>query len=50
MGAFYADDITVNVDSLEDYISKLTTWEDTMEGRGLRVNMKKAKLMVLKSV
>ena len=47
MGAYYADDIAVNADSLDDYIAKLTIWKDAMEGRGLRVNMKKTKLMIV---
>ena len=47
MGAYYADDIAVNADSLEDHIAKLTIWTDGMEGRGLRVNMKKTKLMIV---
>ena len=42
----YADDLAVIADSLEECITKLTTWKDGMEGRGLRVNMKKTKLMV----
>ena len=37
----------MNADSLEDNIAKLTTWEDGMEGRDLRDNMKKTKLMIL---
>ena len=42
----YADDLAVVADSLDECISKLKAWKDGMEKKGLRVNMKKTKLMV----
>ena len=43
---FYADDLVLIADSLEECISKLETWKNGMECKGLRVNMKKTKVMV----
>ena len=37
----YTYDIVVIAASLEECITKLTTWGDDMEGRGLRFSMKK---------
>ena len=42
----YADDLAVMADSLEECIARLKVWEEGMEPKGLRVNMKKTKLMV----
>ena len=42
----YADNLVVMADSLEECIANLKTWKDSMERKGLRVNMKKTKLMV----
>ena len=42
----YADDLAVMVDSLEECIARLKVWKEGMERKGLRVNMKKTKLMV----
>ena len=42
----YADDLAVFADTLEECVSKLKTWKEGMENKGLRVNMKKTKLMV----
>ena len=42
----YADDLAVIADSLEECITKLKAWKDGMESKGLRVNMKKTKLMI----
>jgi hypothetical protein len=42
----YADDLAMMADSLEECVTKLETWKDCMETKGLRVNMKKTKLMV----
>ena len=41
-----ADDLAVIADTLEECVSKLKVWKVDMENKGLRVNMKKTKLMV----
>ena len=42
----YADDLAVMADLLEECIARLKVWKEGMERKGLRVNMKKTKLMV----
>ena len=42
----YAGDLAVIGDTLEECISKLTTWKNDMYDRGLWINMKKTKLML----
>ena len=42
----YADDLAVMADSLKECIARLKVWKEGMECKGLRVNMKKTKLMV----
>ena len=42
----YADDLVTIADSLNECVSKLKTWKAGMEGKGLRVNMKKTKFLV----
>ena len=42
----YADDLAVMADSLEECIARLKVWKEGIERKGLRVNMKKRKLMV----
>ena len=42
----YADDLAMIADTLEECITKLKTWKNGMENRGLRVNMKKTKFMI----
>ena len=42
----YADDLVVIADSLEECVTKLRAWKAGMESKGLRVNMKKTKIMV----
>ena len=42
----YADDLAEMADSLEECIASLKVWKEGMEHKGLRVNMKKTKLMV----
>ena len=37
---------SVIADSLEECIARLKVWKEGMEGKGLRVNMKKTKLVV----
>ena len=43
--SLYADDLAI-ADTLEECITKLKTWKNGMENRGLRVNMKKTKFMI----
>ena len=43
----YADDLAVMAESLEECIARLKVWKEGMEGKGLRVNMEKTKLMDL---
>ena len=42
----YADDLAVMADSLEECIARLKVYKEGMERKGLRVNIKKTKLMV----
>ena len=42
----YADNLAVMADSLEECIARLKVWKEGMERKGLRVNMKKTKLLV----
>jgi hypothetical protein len=42
----YADDQAVMTDSLDECVTKLEAWKSGMETKGLRVNMRKTKLMV----
>ena len=42
----YADDLAVMADSLKECIARLKVWKEVMERKGLRVHMKKTKLMV----
>ena len=42
----HADDPAVIADTLEVCMTKLKAWENGMENRGLRVNMKKTKFMI----
>ena len=42
----YADDLEVIADTLEECITKLKAMKNGMENKGLRVNMKKTKLMI----
>ena len=43
----YADDLALIVESLEECIPKFKAWKSGMESKGLRVNSKKTKFMVL---
>ena len=42
----YADDLCVSADTKEKCIERLRLWKEEMESKGLRVNMKKTKIMV----
>ena len=42
----YADDLVLAADSLEGLQRKLSVWKAGMESKGLRVNMKKTKVMI----
>lgn len=42
----YADDLVLMAESLEELMEKLRKWKGAMEGKGLKVNMKKTKVML----
>jgi hypothetical protein len=42
----FADDLVVMAESLEDCTAKLKAWKTGMENKGLRVNMRKTKIML----
>ena len=42
----YADDLAVFADTLEECITKLKARKNGMENRGLKINMKKTKIMI----
>ena len=42
----YADDLAVMADPLEECIARFMVWKEEMKHRGLKVNMKKTKIMV----
>jgi len=42
----YADDLVVIAETEEDLIKRLNAWENTVENRGMRVNMNKTKVMI----
>ena len=46
---FYADDLMVSAQSMDELLVKLRTWRLEMEKKGLRVNMGKTELMVFGS-
>lgn len=42
----YADDLVIITESLEECVTRLQTWKEGMEKKGLRVNAKKTKIMI----
>ena len=42
----FTDDLAIVADSLDECVAKLKNWKDGMESKGLRVNMRKTKLMI----
>ncbi|RUS90819.1 hypothetical protein EGW08_001438 [Elysia chlorotica] len=42
----YADDLVIIAESLEECVSRLLTWKEGMEEKGLRVNARKTKIMI----
>ena len=42
----YADDLAIIATTKEELLTKLAKWKEEMEAKGLRVNMKKTKIMV----
>ena len=42
----YADDLVLIAESMAELTAKFETWKQAMESKGLRVNMKKTKVMV----
>ena len=43
---FYADDLVIIAESLEECVRRLLTWKEAMEEKGLRVNAGKTKIMI----
>ena len=43
---FYADDLIISAESMEELLVKLKSWKSEMEKKGLRVNMGMTKIMV----
>ena len=43
---FYADDLVIISDSIDDLTARVSSWKDHMETKGLRANMKKTKVML----
>ena len=43
---FYADDLVIIAESLEECVRRLLTWKEAMEKKGLRVNAGKTKIMI----
>ena len=41
----YADDLVLLADTMEEFMEKLKRWRTVMEGKGLRVNLGKTKVM-----
>ena len=41
----YADDLMISAESMEELLVKVQTWKTEMEKKGLRVNMRKTKIM-----
>ena len=42
----YADDLVIITDTLDECVSRLLTWKEGMEKKGLRVNAGKTKIMI----
>jgi len=42
----YADDLIVIAETEEDLIKRFNEWKDNVENKGMRVNMKKTKVMI----
>jgi len=42
----YADDVVVIAETKDDLIKRHNEWTDNVENRGMRVNMKKTKVMI----
>ena len=43
---FYADDLVIIAESLEECVRRLLTWKEAMEEKGLKVNAGKTKIMI----
>src|SRR2546426_8659719 len=41
----YADDLVLMADSMEELMAKLEKWKESLETKGLRVNLSKTKVM-----
>ena len=42
----YADDLVLMAESMEELVEKFQRWKDSMESKGLRVNIGKTKVMI----
>jgi len=42
----YADDLVVIAESKEELIKKLNRWNDTVQGKDMKVNMSKTKVLI----
>ena len=42
----FADDLVITAESLKECVSRLLTWKEAMEEKGLRVNAQKTKIMI----
>ena len=43
---FYADDLVIIAESLQECVRRLLTWKEAMEKKGLRINAGKMKIMI----
>lgn len=43
---FYVDNVAISAKSEEDAMDRLRTWETGMEKRGLKINIRRTKVMV----
>ena len=43
---FYANDLALISETLEDLNGRLETWKGSLESKGLRINVRKTKMMI----
>ena len=48
-GLLYADDLVLMSETMEDLKERFWNWKDAVESKGLKVNIKKTKVMVSRS-
>ena len=44
--SLYADDLVLMSETMEDLKEKLWSWKDALESKGLKINIRKTKVMV----